>query len=1066
MRFKLHLKHVFCLAALLVGTFAMTFAQRQVSGKVTSAAGDPLIGATVLLKGTTSGALTGQDGVYSVTVPNDNTVLVFTYFGYSTQEVAVGSQSVVNVTMTESVSSLSEVVVTGYSTQSRREITGSVSVIDTKDLKKIASSNVADQLQGKVAGVQISTSGDPGSSAIVRIRGFGTVNNNEPLYVVDGIPIQGETNLNFLNPNDVESMQVLKDASAAAIFGTRAANGVVIITTKKGGQGSSKINVDIFTGIQSPPDFIELANPTQLLEINKGLAAGAGQPFSDKLYPNGQLPDFITRQGGFLAGSPEVDPSLYFLTPDPQASSDVNYLIQQANKQGTDWLKQLINSAPLTNYQVSASGGNAGGSYFISANIYDHEGIVIENDYTRYQGRINSQFSIKKKIRVGESINLAYQTTRAGIGNPGEGSALVSALRMPQLVPTVDITGNPFGAGAYGTGSNASNPVLIQKRSAQNIGHSFRMLGSFFVEADFLKHFTASSRFGVDYNIGRGKGYGFRNFEATEVNANNSLSENMFNNINWVFSNTLKYVTNLTDDLKLDALVGIESRNNYFVGFNASGTGLAFGDDPFYRTLGNVSGGRTVGGYEGSTSIYSQFGQVNFNFQDKYLLTATVRRDGSSKFLNEPYGVFPGASVGWRISNEQFMKDITFLSDLKLRAGYGLTGNNEASGDFPGYTSYFTSPGNSSYDINGTGNSVVSGFQRGGTVGNPDLKWETTKMLNVGFDATLWSKWDIIFEWYDRRTEDMIYPVRLPTTLDFAEINQNIGTMTNTGIDFQTNYRGEALNKELDFTVGLTFSQYTNEVLALDANDNTFVESGGTRIGNATRTESGFSISQYRGYIVDGLWGSLDEINSTLFTNIGDAKVGRFKFRDLNADGQINASDETYIGSPHPDFLFGLNLSLNYKNFDFTAYVQGVQGNELFNFTKYFTHFPAFQANYSVEMLEEAGKSLPVLDRNDNYSAQRNSFYVEDGSYIRGRNFMLGYTLPKSLLSKISVDRLRIYVQGQNIFTITDYEGFDPDITVTNVTDGFAQRRDLAIGVDNGRYPTPRTWLVGINLEF
>lgn len=1048
-------------------------AQVTISGVVSSSSdSEPLIGASVLVKGTTSGTVTDIDGKFEFQVSEGNAVLVVSYTGYTTQEILVGNQTVFTILLEEG-STLDEVVVTGYTGQSRRTITGSVAVVDTRDMVKLGSSNIAEQLQGKVSGVQIGTSGDPGSASFVRIRGFGTVNNNEPLYVIDGIPVQNEANLNFLNPNDVESMQVLKDASAASIYGSRAANGVIIITTKKGKLGTSKINVDIFTGMQSPPNsaFPELANPTQLLEITKRLSEGAGQTFSDKLYPlvNGQpvLPDFITRAGGFRAGEPEVDPSKYFLTPDPLANADVNYLIQQGNKEGTDWMRELINSAPMTNYQISASGGTDKGNYFISANYYDHEGIVIENNYKRYQARANSSFRVKDKIQLGQTFNFAYQTTLAGIGNPGEGSSLVSALRIPEIVPTADIQGNT--SGAYGTGSNASNPLIIQRRAAQNPGHSARILGSIFADVDFFKYFTATSRFGIDYNTGRNKGYGFRNFENTEVNAANSLNESQFTNSNWVFSNTIKFQKDITDQINLNVLAGYEARNIHYIGFNASGTKLDFGDDPNFRVLGNVTAGRTVGGYEGSTSKVSQFGQMNLDLFEKYLISATIRRDGSSKFLNNRYGVFPGGSVGWIVSNEPFLQNLAAISNLKIRAGYGVTGNDEASGDFPGFTNYNTSPGNSSYDINGTGNSVVAGFQAGNTVGNPDLKWETTKMFNIGLDLSLWNKLDMILEWYNKKTEDMIFPVELPWTgATNQSRNENIGDMKNVGVDLNLTYKGKAIANKLDYSVGLTWSTYENEVLRLDANGNTFQRGNGSRIGDINFTQAGLPISQIYGYIVDGLWQSDEEINRVLYTNPGGAKVGRFKFRDINGDGEITDNDEdnAIIGNPHPDYMFGFNLTASFKNFDFTAYIQGVQGNDIFNFTRYFTHFPAFQANYHVDMLNKAGTELPVLDRNDNYSASRNSFYVEDGSYIRGRNFQLGYSLPTNMVGKWGIDKLRVYIQAQNLFTITDYTGFDPDITVSNITEGYTQRRDFGLGVDYGRYPTPRVFMFGVNLEF
>jgi TonB-linked SusC/RagA family outer membrane protein len=1054
---------------LFVASATVAFAQRTVSGTIVSASdGTPLIGATVLVKGTSSGTVTDVDGNFSVSA-SDNDVLVISYTGYTTAEVTFTGQNNFTVRLEEASTRLTEIVVTGYTAQSRRDIAGSVTVVDTKDMTKYASSNFAEQLQGKVSGVQISTSGDPGAASFVRVRGFGTINNNEPLYVIDGVPISNEASLNFLNPNDIESMQVLKDASAASVYGSRAANGVIVITTKKGKLGKAKVSLNVFTGTQSPWKLPELLDPAGLLELNKKLAEGSGKSFSNGLYPNDNLPDYIIRGGGFTGGvtanDAKADASKYFLTSDPLGLSDNNYLIQKANKEGTNWFDELFNSAPVRNYQVAVNGGTENGSYYISANYYDHEGIMYLNDYERYQTRVNTEFKIKDAIKIGQNLNIAYQTGHGGIGNPNEGSSLLNAYRMPSIVPVKDIMGNP--GGSYGTFSNAANPIIAQERNFQNNSHSIRTLGSLFAEVSFLQNFTAKSQVGIDYNTGRGKYYGFRNWEHTEVNAANSLSENQFTNTNWVWFNTLSFNKDITQDIKLSALVGTEAKKTHYIGFNASGSKLDFGDDPFYRVLGNVNSATyQLGGYEGENSKFSVISSLNLSFFDKYLIQGTLRRDGSSKFINNRYGTFYGANFAWRLSEENFLQGSNAITDLKLRVGYGVTGNDEASGDYPGYSPFNPSTGEASYNINGDGGSVSLGFQQTGR-GNPDLKWETTKMLNLGFDLELFRNLDLVFEWYDRRTEDLIYPQATVWTLgSLGSQNINIGDMKNTGVDINLNYAGKGLSGQLNWTAGLTFSHYKNEVVALDANENTFVRSGGSRIGDITYTTAGYPLSQFYGYEVDGLWASQEEINSVLFESAGGAKPGRFKFVDQNGDGKIDSEDEVFIGSPHPDFIYGLNFSADYKGFDFTMYFQGTQGNDIFNYVKYFSHTPAFQANYAREMLTEAGKSLPVLDSDDNYSNQRNSWYVEDGSYLRLRNLQLGYSLGNDILGKFGIDKLRVYVQGQNLLTFTKYSGLDPDVTVRNIQEGYAQQRDYDLGVDHGRYPTTRTLLFGINVDF
>jgi TonB-dependent starch-binding outer membrane protein SusC len=1040
---------------------------RKVTGKITDGeTGSPMPGVTVLVKGSNSGGNTDANGAYSISVP-DKSTLVFSFVGYTTQEVSVGNRSTINLALAPDTKALQEVVVTGYASQSKKDITGAVAVVDVKEMKKVNASNIADQLQGRVAGVQVSSSGDPGSAAFIRVRGIGSINQNEPLYVIDGVPVQNESNLNFLNPNDIESIQVLKDAASASIYGSRAANGVIVVTTKKGKAGSSKINVDVFTGIQQPTSALPMANPTELLQINQGLSTGAGIPFESPHYVKQGgtwvLPDFTVRSGSFrggvLAGDPKANASNYFLNSDPTADANANYLIQAVNKEGTDWFHEVFKPASLTSVQLSATGGSEKGNYFFSTNYYKHNGIMIKNNYTRYQMRVNSNYNVKKAVRVGQNFSMAYQTTVAGMGNPNEGSALKNSYSMIPFAPVYDING--YWAGPpYG---NASNPVAQQTRAAEGKGYSMRMTGNVFAEVDLLKHLTAKTSFGLDFGTGQGRGYGFRNFESNEINSSNSMSRSMYSNRNWVWSNTLAYNQEFGDH-RVTALIGTEARKNTYDGFNAGGNGLTFGDDPNYRILTNTNSKTwNLGEYRGEFTVASMFAQANYNYLDKYLVSATVRRDGVSRFINNPYGVFPAGSIGWRVSKEEFMKNISAINDLKLRASYGVTGNNEVNGDYPGFSNYGQDLANTAYPITGAPSSITPGFAQTST-GNPDLRWETTKMLNIGVDARILNAFDVTFEWYDRKTTDILYGVQLPTTAgNIGSLAQNIGDMSNVGYDISIGYRGKAVNNQLNFGINATAGHYKNTMTRIDANSNTFIAGAGSRIGNITRTLVGYPISQFWGYTSDGVIQSGD---ANYLKEMGDAKVGRLKFRDINGDGKINSDDEGVIGSPIPKLNYGLNLTANYKNFDFTMYFQGVYGNQIFNYLRYFTDFPAFQANYSKNMLYEAGKTYPALDRNDNYSSQRSTFYVESGSYFRGKNLTLGYTLPASMTSKVGMDRVRLYLQAQNLFTITKYTGLDPDVTIVNLQEGYNSRRDLEMGVDNGRYPIARTVYFGINVEF
>lgn len=1059
----------FMLAAFLGMLASATYAQKKLTGRVTGGdTGGALSGATIKVKGASTAVTTGVDGSYSITVPNNSTLQV-SFVGYDAQEVKVGESSVLNIVLQTAQSALQTVVVTGYGSQERRSITGSVAVVDTKEMTKYAASNIADQLQGKVPGVQMSTSGDPGSSAFVRIRGIGTINNNEPLYVIDGVPVQNESNINFLNPNDIESIQVLKDAASASIYGSRAANGVIVITTKKGKSGTSKLAVDIYYGNQTPSKIPSTLSPLQFLEVQQKLAAGQGIPFTSNIYikqgGTWVLPDYAVRGlGGFLAGNPAVDPAKYNLNLDPTGGGVGDYLILQTNKAGTNWFKEVFQPAWQKNYQISASGGSDKGQFFFSGNVYDHNGIMINNQYRRYQTRVNSTYNIGKRIRVGENLNIAYQTTRSSVGNPNEGSPLISTYGMPQLVPVYDIRGNFASPANFN--SNVANPVADLTRARDNAqGHSFRVTGSVFGEVDLADFLTWKTSYGLDYNSGPGQYYGTRRYEATEGNTNpNSLQNSYFLNRNWVAYSTLNFKKSFGDH-RLNALVGYEAKQSYYEGFNAGGSQLAF-DNYNYRLLQNVNPATFyMGSYRGEHNVVSQFATASYSYNDKYLASATVRRDGSSRFVENKYGIFPSGSLGWRISKEKFMDNVSFINDLKLRASYGILGNNEVGGDYPGYSNFATSLGTANYDINGTGNSNVTGFEQTST-GNPKLKWEKSAVTNIGFDASLSGGWNVMVEWYNRKTTDMIYNVELPLELGaVGRQAQNIGSMKNTGVDFSLSY-AKRVNKDFNFNVGVSGSTVKNTVLQLEANSNTFIRSGGSRIGDITYTKAGLPISQFYGYVQQGLWKSDADIAKVLFADKGDAKVGRFRYADLNGDGKIDNNDETYLGSPLPTLLLGLNLTANYKNWDFTAYISGTYGNKLFNFVKYFTHFNAFQRSRSVEFLTEAGKTLPVLDGGDNYSSQRNSYYVESGSFTRLKNLQVGYSLDANTLKKLGFTRARLYLQGQNLFTLTKYSGLDPDVTITNITEGYNSQRDLSLGLDNGRYPLARNIIFGVNLEF
>ena len=1042
---------------MLVAQIPLAMGQKMIVTGTVTEFGEGIPGVNVIVKGTPNGTATDLQGRYSIEVEHGTgAVLVISFVGYDPQEIVVGQQTKIDVQLSPNITELQEIVVTGYSALMKKDIASSIAVVDVNDMKKIASSNFADQLQGKVAGVQIATSGEPGAFQYVRVRGIGSINNNEPLYVIDGVPVQNETNMNFLNPNDIESMQVLKDASAS-IYGARAANGVIVITTKKG-SGRTRVNFDFFTGIQDPLNLPEPVTPSEWLQINQAEFAGAGITFNSQYYlPDGtggwKLPDFVVLNKGYAAGDPAVNPTEYVLNTSDPALFPSNHPIVEANKAGTDWFKEIYRPASQTNAQVSISSGSENGTHFFSLNYFDYNGILIENKWKRIQTRLNNTFSIGKNVRVGENLNVAIQTERGADGFAFRNVA--NAYFYNTIVPVTDING--YWAASERSVFISPNPVANQTRSADGYEHSdFRLTGNAFVEVDFLKGFTFKTNAGVDYFQSPTEYYAYACPECAATGQTNRLFKNSSSGRSWVLTGTLNY-NRAFGKHSLYTFAGGELRDAYSEGVELTGVGLQFGDDPDYREISNAKS-YTVLTRSTSNSMVSAFVNVNYTFKDKYILAATLRTDGSSRFLNNRFGVFGGVSGAWRISLEPFLVAVPWITDLKLRASYGSTGNNEVvGGDYPGYSTYGTTLGYSSYPINASG--LVQGFGQVST-GNPDLKWETSILTNFALDVTLGGKFYATLEWYNRRTNDMIYGVDQPLeTGNVFPFNENIGSMVNRGIDVQLTYRGKITSSNIFYSIGLTGTHYRNKVLSLDANENTFVSG---QYGAPTRTQQGYPISQFYGYASDGIWQSQEQIDSVLFSDPegskSGAKPGRRKFQDVNGDGVITSEDRTFIGNPLPKFILGLNLNLQYKNFDFTAYLSGVFGKEVYN---------DYKGRIDLkDRLEEAGQSQPVFDITDNKSYQVSSYFVEDGSFLRMRSVDVGYTIPTGTISKLGMSRARVYFQIQNLFTWTNYSGLDPDISIVNMYQGNVPKRDLGTGFDVGRYPPSRQFIIGVNIEF
>ena len=1041
------------------------FAQTvEITGTIVDETGEPLPGVSILEKGTTNGTATDPEGRYSIDVAGGSSVLVYTFIGYKGQEIVVGNRSTIDLTMETDVLALEEVVVTGYTTQSRRDITGAVSVVKTSELLATPAGNLQQQLQGRVAGVVTSGTGVPGAGAKVRVRGFGSFGNNDPLYIVDGVPTY---NVNNINPQDIESMQVLKDASSASIYGARAANGVVIITTKQGKKGVPQITIDSYYGIQQAPKGPDMLNPTELGELIWQSLANAGQTTTHPQYGTGSspsLPDYILAgpSSGVMEGHPDTNPDLYnidFNSPRHQ--------IVPFNKSGTDWWDETFDPAPVQSHQISANGATDFSRYSIGFNYFDQDGLMPYTNYTRYTVRANTEFKIKEKIRIGENLQVGYNEFRGTNSGAGGGESLVlNSVRLMPFIPVYDIKGGWGGTAGSGAGTASNTPAELY-RAKDNVNNAVRMFGNVFAEVDVISGLTARTSFGLDYETRYGQNYGFRTYERAENIGSNSYSEQNDWNLNWTWTNTLTYQKQFADIHNLTVLVGTEAVKE--TGRGVGGRRINFfSDDPLFRVLDRGSPvGQNNFSYGFASTLASIFGRIDYSLKDKYLINATLRRDGSSRFgPDSRYGVFPAASVGWRISGEPFMQAATSVSDLKLRVGWGQMGNQLNVDRENAYSFYRSTPGNSSYDIEGTNNSVVQGFDMD-RVGNPITQWETSTTTNVGLDGTFFDgRLEIALDVYNRVTEGLLLRAQVPGTLGHATLPYvNIGDIRNRGIDLMIGTEGNIGGTQLRYDVSLTLSRYKNEALKVGENPNDIIPGTVLRNVEITRNTAGQPISSFYGYIIDGFYDTQEEVDAG--PDQPQKRVGSWRIRDLNGDNIINSEDQSFIGSPHPDLTAGLNLTLAYGNFDFSVFLYSVIGGELYNNTRWWTDFNSFQGNRSRRMLEQSWREgadnsnalLPILDATDTYSNNiANTYLLEDASYLRARTMQLGYTLPKAAGEKIGLNSVRFYIQAQNLFTITKYSGIDPDVTTLGPETG--------MGIDMGWYPNPKQYLLGASISF
>ena len=1011
--------------------------QVNVSGVIKDATGETVIGASVMVKGTKTGTVTDFDGRFHVECTPGAT-LVISYIGYQTQEVKAADG--MNVVLQEAANDLNEVVVTGYTTQRKADLTGAISVVSVDDIAKQNENNPIKALQGRVPGMNISADGSPSGTATVRIRGIGTLNNNDPLYIVDGIPTKA--GMHELNGNDIESIQVLKDAASASIYGSRAANGVIIITTKKGKEGKIKVDFDGSIAVSTYAHKMKVLNAKEYGQV-------MWQAYvNDGMDPNTNGLGYRYDWGYNAQGTPVLN-----------GISMKKYLDDACTTPAadTDWFDETTRTGVIQQYNVSVSNGSDKGSSFFSLGYYKNLGIIKTSDFNRFSARMNTEYKLlkNKMLTVGEHFTL---NRTSEVQAPG--GFLQNVLQFNPSLPIYTEDGNY--AGPVGGYPDRYNPVAVLERNKDNRYTYWRMFGDAYLNLNPFKGFNIRTTFGLDYSQKQQRFFTYPVTEGNVANNKNGVEAKQEHWTKWMWNAVATYNMELGKN-RIDLMAGMELNRQDDIYFSGYKEGFSILNPDYMWPDAGTTNPQAYGGGSGY-SLVSFFGKVNYNYADKYMASFTIRRDGSSRFgKNNRYATFPSVSAGWRINQESFLKKASWIDDLKIRASWGQTGNQEID-NLARYTLYVSNYGvnenggqsyGTSYDIAGTngGSTLASGFKRN-QIGNDNIKWETTTQTDLGFDFaffrnTLYGN----FDWYFKKTKDIL--VNMPGIAVMGEGSSqwiNAGEMENRGFEFNIGYRNQT-HFGLKYDVTANISSYRNKITALP----TTVAANGTFGGNGVKSVIGHPMGAQVGYVADGIFKSQEEIDNHA-TQEG-AGLGRIRWKDLTGDGKITEADQTWIYNPVPDFTYGFNIYLEYKNFDFTAFFQGVQGVDIISDLKKETDI---WAGLNIGFLNKGKRLLdawsatnpdsnvPALSLSDNNNEKRvSSYWVENGSYLKLRTIQFGYNFPQTIASKLAMQRLRMYVSAQNLFTIksSSFTGVDPENP-------------------NYGYPIPLNITFGLNVTF
>lgn len=1010
--------------------------QVDVSGVVKDANGEPVIGATVTEEGTKNATVTDFDGKFRLKVTGGKK-LTISYIGYKSETVAPGPS--LNIVLQEDSQALDELVVTGYTTQRKADLTGAVSVVSMDDIADLNENNPMKALQGRVPGMNITADGNPSGSATIRIRGVGTLNNNDPLYIIDGVPTKA--GMHELNGNDIESIQVLKDAASASIYGSRAANGVIIITTKKGKAGQLRIDVDASVSASMYANRLDVLNAKEYGQAMWQAYVNGGQ--DPNTNPLGYRYDWGYDANGY--------PQLNGIT--------MSRFLDSANtvpSADTDWVDETTRTGVIQNYNVAVSNGSEKGSSYFSLGYYKNLGVIKHSDFDRFSARMNSEYKlIDNVLTVGEHFTL---NRTSEVQAPG--GFLENALQFNPSLPVYDINGDY--AGPVGGYPDRENPVARLERNADNRYTYWRMFGDAYINLSLFKGFNIRSTFGLDYAQKKQRIFTYPITEGNVANDNNAVEAKQEHWMKWMWNAVATYNLEIGKH-RGDVMAGIELNredDEWFSGYKEDFTIL---NPDFMWPDAGVGTAQAYGSGEGY-SLVSFFGKLNYTYDDKYLFSLTVRHDGSSRFgKNNRYATFPSVSLGWRISREKFMSGLKWLDDLKIRASWGQTGNQEIS-NIARYTIYVPNYGvtesggqsyGTSYDIAGTngGSILQSGFKRN-QIGNDDIKWETTTQTNLGLDFSLFNQTLYgSFDYYWKKTTDIL--VQMAGIAAMGEGSSqwvNAGEMENHGFEFNLGYRNQT-SFGLKYDISANISAYRNKITALPVT----VAANGTFGGNGVKSVIGHPNGAQVGYVADGIFKSQEEVDNHA-TQEG-AAPGRIRWRDIDGNGVINEADQQWIYDPVPDFSYGLNIYLEYKNFDLTMFWQGVQGvdviSDLKKETDLWSGLNIGFLNKGKRLLDawtpqNPNSSIPALSREDVNNEKRvSTYFVEDGSFLKLRNIQIGYNVPKDFARKLKMERLRFYLSAQNLLTIKskNFTGVDPENP-------------------NFGYPIPLNITFGINVSF